>query len=145
MAFGFQTLTKRIIYGREFACGRGAACDAGAWLVESERPLHWAVFPVLFYAMFGYGTSDPLLNGCQRGQITTELNWAIDHAKYYQCHVVALGRACSEYVGCLHDPGNAALSGEAGAADDRLDQSLFAPFGEIGVHRFTEAVGVDHK
>ena len=85
------------------------------------------------------------LYGYQRAQITAELNWAIDHAKYYQCHVVALGRACGECVGCLHDPGNDASSGKAGAADDRLDQSLFAPFVEIGVHRFTEAVGVDHK
>jgi hypothetical protein len=68
----------------------------------------------------GNPTSDSL-NGYQTAQITTELNWAIDHAKYYQCHVVALGRACGECVGCLHDPGNDASSGEAGATDDRLD------------------------
>src|SRR6266851_5730404 len=83
------------------------------------------------------------LNGYQRAQITTELNWAIDHAKYYQCHVVALGRACGECVGCLYDPGNDASSREAGAADDRLEQSRFAPLSEITVQRFTEAIGFD--
>jgi hypothetical protein len=38
----------------------------------------------------------------------------------------SLWGACGECVGCLHDTGNDASSGEAGAGYDRLDQSLFA-------------------
>lgn len=52
------------------------------------------------------GVCKSLLNGRERAQITTELNSVIDHAKCYQCHVVALGRACGECVGCLYDPRN---------------------------------------
>ncbi len=68
LGFGFWKLTKGIIYRGDFAgavlmplvtqlpealvaAGVGAAV---AWLVESERPLRWAIFPALLYATFGY-------------------------------------------------------------------------------------------
>lgn len=40
----------------------------------------------------------------RRTKIPTELNRGIDYAKYYQCHVVALGRTTSERGSGLHNP-----------------------------------------
>jgi len=71
LAFAFGKLTERIIYRGEFAgavvmplvttfpyalvaFGVGASV---AWLVDSERPLRWAIFPAglyIFYGTIGY-------------------------------------------------------------------------------------------
>lgn len=68
LAIGFGKLTQGIIYRGDFA---GAvvlplvvhlpkalvAAAAGAtvvWLVESDRPIGWAIFPVLLYAVLGF-------------------------------------------------------------------------------------------
>ncbi len=67
LAFAYGKLTERIIYRGEFAgavvmplvttvpyalvaFGVGAAV---AWLVDSERPLRWAIFPAALYIFFG--------------------------------------------------------------------------------------------
>lgn len=67
LAFAYGKLTKRIIYRGEFAgvvlmplvmtvpyalvaVGVGASV---AWLVDSERPLRWAIFPAALYIFFG--------------------------------------------------------------------------------------------
>jgi len=67
LAFAFGKLTGRIIYRGDFesyvfmplvttvpyalvAAGVGACV---AWLVISERPLHWAVLPAALYIFFG--------------------------------------------------------------------------------------------
>jgi hypothetical protein len=67
LAFAYGKLTERIIYRGEFAgavvmplvttvpyalvaVGVGACV---AWLVESERPIRWAIFPAALYVFFG--------------------------------------------------------------------------------------------
>jgi hypothetical protein len=67
LAFAYGKLTERIIYRGEFAgavvmplvttvpyalvaLGVGACV---AWLVDSERPVRWAVFPAALYVFFG--------------------------------------------------------------------------------------------
>ena len=67
LAFAYGKLTERIIYRGEFAgavvmplvttvpyalvaFGVGASV---AWLVDSERPLRWAIFPAALYMFFG--------------------------------------------------------------------------------------------
>jgi hypothetical protein len=67
LAFAYGKLTERIIYRGEFAgavvvplvatfpyalvaFGVGASV---AWLVDSERPLRWAIFPAAPYIFFG--------------------------------------------------------------------------------------------
>jgi hypothetical protein len=67
LAFAYGKLTERIIYRGEFAStvvmplvttlpyalvavGVGAFV---AWLVDSERPLRWAIFPAALYIFFG--------------------------------------------------------------------------------------------
>ncbi len=67
LAFAYGKLTERIIYRGEFASavlmplvtavpyalvavGVGASV---AWLVDSERPLLWAIFPAALYIFFG--------------------------------------------------------------------------------------------
>jgi hypothetical protein len=68
LGFGFDKLTRGIIYSGDFesavvmpivehlpkALIAAAAGAAVAWLVESERPLGWAIFPVLLYAVLGF-------------------------------------------------------------------------------------------
>jgi hypothetical protein len=76
LAFGYGKLTERIIYRGVFAsavvlplvthlpvalvaAGVGASV---AWLVESDRPLPWVMFPAVLYAFFeylGYGWARP--------------------------------------------------------------------------------------
>jgi hypothetical protein len=67
LAFAYGKLTERIIYRGEFAgavllplvmtvpyalvaFGVGASV---AWLVDSERPLRWAIFPAALYIYYG--------------------------------------------------------------------------------------------
>jgi hypothetical protein len=67
LAFAYGKLTEGIIYRGEFAgtvlmplvmtvpyalvaFGVGSVV---AWLVDSERPLHWAIFPAALYIFFG--------------------------------------------------------------------------------------------
>src|SRR6266478_2768893 len=67
LAFVYGKLTERIIYRGEFAgpvlmplgmtvpyalvsFGVGASF---AWLVDSDRPLRWAIFPAALYVFFG--------------------------------------------------------------------------------------------
>ena len=67
LAFAYGKLTDRIIYRGEFASavvmplvttlpyalvalGVGACV---AWLVDSERPLRWAIFPTALYVFYG--------------------------------------------------------------------------------------------
>jgi hypothetical protein len=79
LAFAYGKLTERIIYTGEFAgavvmplvmtvpyalvaFGVGASV---AWLVDSERPHRWAIFPASLYIFFGtigyHWTRQPLL------------------------------------------------------------------------------------
>jgi hypothetical protein len=68
LALGYGKLTERIIYRGDFvgaavmplvtglpyvvvAVGVGASV---AWLVESEQPLRWAIFPAPLYAFFAF-------------------------------------------------------------------------------------------
>jgi hypothetical protein len=68
LALGYGKLTERIIYRGDFAgavvmplvtglpyavvaVGVGASV---AWLVESEQPLRWAMFPAALYAFFAF-------------------------------------------------------------------------------------------
>ena len=69
LAFAYGKLTERIIYRGEFAgavvmplvttvpyalvaVGVGVGASV-AWLVDSERPLRWAIFPAALYIFFG--------------------------------------------------------------------------------------------
>jgi len=68
LGFGFAKLTHGIVYSGDFesavvmpivehlpkALIAAAAGAAVVWLIESDRPAAWAVFPVLLYAVLGF-------------------------------------------------------------------------------------------
>ena len=68
LALGFGKLTQGLTYRGNFnvyfmgplivhiprAIVAAAAGAAVVWLVESDRPLFWAIFPALLYGLFGF-------------------------------------------------------------------------------------------
>jgi hypothetical protein len=68
LALGFGKLTQRLIYSGDFngyvvgplvmhlprALVAAAAGATVVWLVESDRPVGWAIFPALLYGLLGF-------------------------------------------------------------------------------------------
>src|SRR4030081_2491983 len=68
LGIGYGKLTQRIVYSGDFAGyvvmplvirmpEALVAAVVGAsviWLIESDRPMRWVIFPALLYALFGF-------------------------------------------------------------------------------------------